>query len=104
MPNIKNFSTLENIKQVEIFPVGWIHPVIIEYGIYKSVPSYYYWRVKGATHTWEIAVTRLDFLSKGDYKTHFINALESFRDEYLIWATQNFYIPWQQEYYNQFNK
>ena len=103
MPNIRDFSTLTHTKSLGLNPSGWINPTIIEYGLSTDPVNSYFWRVKGTIHTFIIPTIRLDFLSEGDYKKHFESTLEQFREEYLFWATQNFYLPWQREYEKQFN-
>jgi hypothetical protein len=103
MPNNKDFTTLENIRQIECNPLNWINPIFIEYGIsYENFPSYC-WRVKGTNHTFVIAISRLDYVSNGNYKQHFEEFLEDFREDYLKWSKENFIYPWQQEYYKQFH-
>jgi len=103
MPNNKDFSLLENVKLIECNPKNWVNPLIIELGIsYDNGPTYF-WRVKGTTHTFMIAVLRLDYLSNGNYKQHFEEILENFREEYLKWLQQNFDMPWMQEYAKQYH-
>jgi hypothetical protein len=102
VPNTKDFSILTNVKTININPRGWICPLMIEYGISNEPVYSYFWRVKGTTHTFIIPTLRLDYLSEGDYKKHFEETLEQFREEYLSWKAQNFYLPWQIEYEQQF--
>jgi len=108
MPNNVDFSKLEDIKTIEVNPEHWISPLYVEYGVSEEVSQYaticYFWRVKGTEHTFIIPVTRLDYISSGDYKKHFENALEIFRDDYLIWASENFIYDWSKEYKDQFSK
>ena len=108
MPHNFDFSKLENVKTMEIRPDGWIYPLYIEYGIYNGVESgevtCYYWRVKGTQHTFVIPTLRMDFLSSGDYKTHFENVLAVFKTDYLSWATEGFQHSWQGEYREQFSR
>ena len=103
MPNNRDFSQIVDIKIVELNPDGWISPLFIEYGIdlYNGVPSYF-WRVKGTLHTFIIAVTRLDFLSRGNYNEHFTEILEKFRHDYLSWAKKGFNQEWMQQYREQY--
>ena len=103
MPNNRDFSQIVDIKTVELKPEGWVSPLYIEYGIdsYNGIPSYF-WRVKGTLHTFIIAVTRLDFLSQGDYNEHFKEFLENFREEYLTWAEKGFNQEWMQQYREQY--
>jgi len=109
MPHNFDFSSLNNIKTMEVHPEGWIDPLIVEYAVsanentFNGIPSYL-WRVKGTQHTFTIPVSRIDFVSQGDYKTHFENALEIFRDDYLTWKEQGFSTPWAREYREQFHK
>jgi len=103
MPNNYDFSKLENLKTVEVDPEGWTSPLYVEYGmsLYGDVLAYY-WRVKGTKHTFVIPVLRMDYLSQGDYEKHFKEALEGFRDEYLGWKYEQFYLPWMKEYHEMF--
>jgi len=109
MPNNFDFSKVENIKTIEVNPQGWITPLYIQYGIgndikhFSQIPSYF-WRVKGTLHTFVIPVSRMDFLSRGDYKKHFENALESFREDYLAWKEEGFVSEWSREYCEQYSE
>jgi hypothetical protein len=104
MPNFYDFNKLIDIKTVEVNPVDWISPLFVEYGIDDSNLPMCRWRVKGTRHTFAIPVTRLDFISSGNYKKHFTIVLENFKDEYLEWKEQNFQINWQQEYRQEYWK
>jgi hypothetical protein len=109
MPHIIDFSKLENVKSMEINPIGWITPILVEYGLINDPNTYggirsYCWRVKGTTHTFVIPVVRIDFLSAGDYKKHFEDALESFREDYLSWKEEGFITDWSREYYEQYSR
>ena len=107
MPHNFDFKQFENIKTIEVTPEGWISPLYVEYTIgakeeeFSGNPSYY-WRVKGTQHTFIIPVSRLDYVSSGDYKTHFEDALETFREDYLSWKEQGFPANWAREYREQF--
>jgi len=109
MPHNLDFSIFENIKSIEVNPEGWISPLHIEYAIQSMESSFnghpsYFWRVKGTLHTFVIPVSRLDYISSGDFKTHFEHALETFREDYIAWKTNNFSTPWSREYRDQFNR
>ena len=92
---------------MEVNPEGWVEPLTVEYAvsanedIFNGIPSYL-WRVKGTQHTFTIPVSRIDFVSQGDYKTHFEYALEDFREAYISWKEQGFSTPWAREYRDQF--
>ena len=107
MPHNFDFSGIENFKSMEINPQGWISPLHVEYGVandiqnFSGIPSYF-WRVKGTLHTFVIPVLRMDFLSGGDYKKHFENALIAFREDYLTWQKEGFATDWSREYECQF--
>lgn len=103
MPNNVDFSIIENVKIAEVHPSGWISPLFVEYGlsVFGGQPSYF-WRVKGTQHTFVIPVIRIDFLSQGDYATHFEKILENFRDDYISWKEDNFSQQWMSEYREQF--
>jgi len=107
VPNNQDFSELKNIKTIKISPLGWTNPITIEYGIgypeYHEGP-FYYWRIEGTEHTFIIPVSRLDFLSSGDYGIHFTEALCCFRADYLEWKKKNFSAPWMREYKSQFSR
>ena len=102
MPNNYDFSKLENIKTIEINPEGWVNPITIEYGVDHSLASDYYWRVKGTQHTFVIPVLRMNYISSGDYASHFKEILERFAEEYRGWGEEGFYIPWMREYEKQY--
>ena len=102
MPNNADFSGLE-IQYIEIQPDGWV-PLVIEYGIKNDAFPIYYWRVKGTKHTFTIPVSRLDFISSGNYGEHFKEALEGFREDYLNWSREGFITEWSREYRNQYAK
>jgi len=108
MPNNFDFSELKNVKTMEVNPQGWINSLIVEYGIYDDIAVYgkpiYYWRVKGTKHTFTIPVMRMDYLSSGNYKKHFEDALEAFREDYLSWKEAGFATDWAREYERQFSK
>jgi len=105
MPNNYDFSKLENVKEVKINPEGWVKPITIQYGTgrYGNSPSYF-WRVKGAKHTFVIPVIRIDYLTEGNYAKHFEEALWGFREDYKSWAAQSWQAPWMREYRDQFSK
>ncbi len=108
MPHNFDFSKLENVKTIEVNPNDWITPLYVEYGIYSGsevgeVPSYC-WRVKGTFHTFVIPTLRMDFLSEGDYKTHYEKTLGVFRQDYLRWREEGFNTEWSREYERQFSK
>jgi hypothetical protein len=105
MPNNQDFNELKNIKTIELTVDGWISPIFVEYAIsvYGGIPSYF-WRVKGTLHTFVIPVSRLDFLSKGNYAKHFQETLEDFREDYLSWSKEGFKQGWMSEYQQQFYK
>lgn len=105
MPNFYDFSKLENVKETIANPEGWVNPLIIEYGVgYHGEILSYYWRIKGTKHTFIIPILRIDYLSEGEYSTHFEEALEGFREDYLSWARQDFFAPWMKEYRDEFKK
>jgi len=110
MPHNFDFSKVKNLKTLEVNPNGWISPLIIEYGIVdgdgdqiNNVISYY-WRVKGTLHTFVIPVIRMDYLSSGNYKKHFEDALEKFREDYISWKEQGINAGWVNEYYSQYSR
>lgn len=108
MPNNFDFTKLQNIKTMKINPRGWINSLTIEYGITDDIEVHgimsYCWRVKGTQHTFVIPVLRMDYLSSGDYKSHFEDTLENFKDDYLEWKKQEFIILWMKEYKEQYSK
>jgi hypothetical protein len=99
MPHVYDFSKLTIIQQMKVHPKGWVEPLFVEYGmgIHGTTPSYF-WRVKETNHTFVIPVLRMNFLSSGDYGKHFDEYLEGFRQEYLEWKSEGFYVPWMKEY------
>ena len=105
MPFNHDFSDIQNIREIEIHPEGWIDPIFVEYGlgIYQTTPSYY-WRVKGTQHTFVIPVLRMNFLSSGDYEKHFKEVLGKFREDYIQWKEEGWIFDWSQEYRQQFSR
>jgi len=105
MPNNYDFSKLDDIKTIEVNPEGWISPLYVEYslGNHIETPSYF-WRVKGTLHTFIIPIVRMDYLSSGDYKKHFENVLENFREDYLTWKEERYDTDWAREYFNQYSR
>jgi hypothetical protein len=106
MPNNLDFLEFNNVKTIEVNPEGWVSPLYIEYASAKEQKIYgstsYFWRVKGTTHTFVIPTIRMDFLSSGDYKAHFNEILEIFREDYIIWKAEGFTTDWAKEYRQQF--
>ena len=103
MPNNVDFSTLTNVKNVEVNPEGWVSSLYVEYaeGFLGATPSLM-WRAKGTQHTFTIPLVRIQYLSSGDYAKHFKEALEGFRDDYKEWSERGFDAPWMQEYRAQY--
>jgi hypothetical protein len=108
MPHNFDFSKLKDIKTAEVNPRGWITPLYIEYGITDDPEVQgmlsYCWRVKGTLHTFIISVTRMNFLSAGDYKKHFEYVLEGFKEDYISWKEEGFVTDWSREYEKQYSR
>lgn len=105
MPHYVDFSKFKDIKTLEVHPDGWVTPLYIEYDIsMRGDTSFYFWRVKGTSHTFIIPVIRMSFLSSGDFKSHFEEALENFRKDYLQWKEENFATDWMKEYKQEYEK
>lgn len=109
MPHNFDFSKLQNVKTIEVNPQGWIGQLYVEYGIIEDPNisggiASYSWRVKGTLHTFVIPMVRLDYLSSGDYKKHFEDALEGFREDYLTWKEEGFVTEWSREYRDQYSR
>jgi hypothetical protein len=106
MPNNQvDFSKLEDVKEIGVQPEGWIEPLNVEYGLgFKGMTPSCFWRVKGTKHTFIIPITRLHFLSSGDYEKHFRETLEGFRKEYLEWKDIGFQYEWMRDYRDQYSK
>lgn len=111
MPFVFNFDwSVGDIRTVEIYPNGWVNPITIEYIVaqahkYDTTLSVV-WRVKGTTHCFTISEQKLNVLSRGDYKKHFTEVLENFREDYLSWFTDDYYkdVEWKYEYKEQFGR
>jgi len=104
MPNNYDFSTLENVKVIEVKPEGWISPLFVEYGSgFQGGISSYFWRVRGTQHTFVIPIVRMDYLSQGEYEKHLETALTAFREDYIGWAEEQWYAEWMQEYKEDFS-
>jgi len=104
MPNNYDFSKLENVRTMEVRPKGWVTPITIEFGVDYMLSSDYFWRVKGTKHTFVIPVSRLNYISSGDYEKHFAEVLEAFGEEYRGWREKGFSIPWMREYEAQYSR
>lgn len=109
MPHNFDFTQIQDIKKIEIDSEGWVKPLFIEYGIVQdqNINSGILtccWRVRGTKHTFTIPVIRLDYLSSGDYKKHFKDVLEAFREDYLTWYQEGFNTEWAVEYRDQYYK
>ena len=104
MPHKVDFTKVTNVKTIKVNPKGWVSPLFVEYGLFLhyNVPSYF-WRVKGTDHTFTIPIARFEFLSAGDYSSHFEEALEGFRGDYLDWKDLNFTELWMKEYKKEFS-
>ena len=103
MPYNLDFSLLKNVKAIQVGPKGWASPLFVEYGILDEDMPLYCWRVRGTAHTFKIPVVRMDFLSSGDYKNFFGDALEVFREDYLTWKAEGFVDGWPREYERQYS-
>ena len=111
MPFVFDFkNVIDDVHTVDIEPKGWVSPITIEYAVaqahlYDTVVSVV-WRVKGTSHTFTIGEQRLNTISNGNYKKHFTEALEAFRDDYITWFTEDKYkdVEWKNEYKKQFGK
>lgn len=101
MPFYYNFSDLKEIKNVEIFPDGWINPLTIEYGLDDIN---YYWRVKSTKHTFSIPIQRMNYITSGNYVKHFEEVLENFREEYIEWKNTGFIAEWMGEYREEYKR
>lgn len=109
MPCIFDFSKcIGGINTVEVNPKGWHCPIVVEYGVaqmskYDTQLSVV-WRVQGTTHTFSIYERRLNVISNANYKKHFEEALESFREDYLSWFTDEEYsgVTWKYDYQSQY--
>ena len=93
---------------MEVSPEGWISPLFVQYGVDEDenlfgIPTYF-WRVKGTEHTFTIPIIRIDFLSSGNYKEHFNEALEIFREDYIKWKDEGFVTEWSRQYRKQFSR
>jgi len=104
MPNNYDFSKLKFVNEIEINPIGWVNPLIIQYGIGGYPEDSYFWKVKGTSHTFVIPAKRINYITLGNYDKHFEEALQLFREDYISWSEEGFRIDWQQEYYEQFRR
>lgn len=111
MPNNFDFSRCnDEIKSMEVNPRGWINPLTIEYSTahankYDTMLSVV-WRIKGTSHTFTIYERRLNIISNANYKKHFEEALEGFREDYLSWFTDEKYAEceWKYKYRDQYER
>lgn len=109
MPHIFDFNNcIGEIKTVDVYPKGWVTPVTIEYGVAQhnvhDPMLSIVWRIKGTTHTFSIYERRLNIISHANYKAHFTEALENFRQDYLSWFEQEGWeqTDWVKEYQSQY--
>ena len=111
MPNNFDFSRcISDIKTVEINPRGWRGPITIEFA-QAQVSEYdpmlsIVWRIQGTQHTFTIYERRLNLISHANYKAHFTEALENFREDYLSWFETPGWeeTPWVKEYQQQYGR
>jgi hypothetical protein len=102
MPFIKDFSTLTGRGSFDTEISKW-SPLSIEYGYeYISTALYFFWRIKGTSHTFRIGYLELMEQTGGDYEKHISSFLKEFRKEYLGWAATGFSEPWMREYHNEY--
>jgi len=105
MPNYYDFSKLGNVKEQVTNPDGWVNPTIVEYGIGNHRDSLsYFWRVKGTHHTFIIPILRMDYLSEGNYVSHFEEVLKCFREDYKRWANEGWPTEWMCSYRDEFSR
>jgi hypothetical protein len=105
VPNKVNFSGITNVKLIGVKAEGWINPLSVEYGLGMHLNLHsYFWRVKGTEHTFVIPISRLEFLSSGEYAKHFEEALEGFRADYLEWKDSGFAADWMREYRKEYGR
>lgn len=108
MPNNFNFENVYNIKTVNIYPKGWIGPIVIEYGSAQAKTFDNFvsicWRLKGTYHTFTIPLNNINFISKGNYEEHFKEVLEKFLLDYKDWQKEGFKYEWQQQYRQQYHR
>ena len=111
MPFVYDFSSaISDVYTVDVEPKGWKGKVTVEYVIaqahkYDTVLSVV-WRVKGTTHCFTIGEKHLNLISNGDYKKHFTEALQNFREDYLSWFEDDEYkdAEWREEYRRQYGR
>ena len=105
MPNRVNFSEITNKQKTNVQAEGWIDNIAVEYGLgmHYNLPCYF-WRVAGTEHTFVIPISRLEFLSSGEYAKHFKEALEGFRGDYLDWKDSGFEEDWMREYRKEYGR
>ncbi len=103
MPFVKDFSTLTGRGTFDVDVPKWSSPLTIEYGYeYISTMLYFFWRLKGTSHTFRIDYMQLMQLTEGNYEAHISDFLKSFRQEYLGWAATGFSETWMREYHEQY--
>lgn len=104
MPNYLDTSSFDNVKELEINPIGWINPITIKYTFKEHGVLSCLWWVKGTTHVFIIPTSRLNIISNGDYADHFKDFLEKFAsEEYKEWKNSGFNTEWKYEYYKVYN-
>jgi hypothetical protein len=102
MPFVKDFSNLTGKGSFDLEIPNW-SPLTIEYGYeYMSVMLYFFWRIRGTTHTFKINYMELMELTQGNYDEHISEFLSEFRKEYLGWATNGFQAEWMRDYHQEY--
>lgn len=111
MPHLFDFSNcVGDVSTVEVNPKGWRGPLTIEYGLAQNnkydTQTSIVWRIKGTSHTFTIYERRLNVFSHGNYKQHFEEVLQNFREDYLSWFREPEYegVQWKYEYQSQFGR
>jgi hypothetical protein len=111
MPHLFDFSNcIGDVSTVEVNPKGWRGPLTIEYGLAQNnkydTQASIVWRIKGTSHTFTIYERRLNVFSNGNYKQHFEEVLQNFREDYLSWFRNPEYeeVQWKYEYQSQFGR
>ena len=102
MPYEVDFNDLRGKGSFDLEIEKW-EPLTVEYGHnYIGSLLFFFWRIKGTTHTFRISYPELMNSTQGQYEKHVAAFLKTFRLEYLGWANQGFGAPWMREYHEQY--
>jgi hypothetical protein len=99
---IVDFEKVEFDKKTELTVSGW-NNVCIEYTfrVYSGI-SWLLWRIAGTEHVFQIQHHILLTQHGTEINEHFILVLNTFREDYLKWKSEDFPEEWMKRYQSMF--